>query len=390
MLTVLLFTKCTGTGLDDTTEKNIAENIVTLKFSIGESSLPDEFLIAQPKKLIVDEKNRVLVFDERKIKVFDENGEPLKIVGGPGEGPGEFGPYMRNLSISSSGYLLTRESSSYSLFSPDYEFIDKRLFTGGLPFFETLKNRYNLEQGSIEDMRLFNESEFIIYAEDINPFTYNDEGNYHHFLFYVKENDVREIVVYKMVNTVTFRTKNSFSSSSYGYLGKLYYSILPDDRIIYTHTGWDSEIRDGEGYLTWHIVNKDGSGEKLFEWRYTPELIEESFIDDITFGNSENARLGQFEKRVKDMLREKRYKAPVSGILTDRNFLFIESFRIADKKTVYDFDVIDTDTGDYLNSFTIDFMAHQIQNGFIYRLFPGNKNEFARIDVYKIDPKVYH
>lgn len=387
---LILFIKCSGGDTSNTVSRNIIDNALTLELTIGEENLPDEYLIARPRRLIVDNDNRILIFDERSIKIFDENGSPVKIVGGPGEGPGEFGEILRNLSISLNGYLLVQERNSYSLFSPEHGFIEKKLFAT-LPYYDYLKDNYKIDLNWSVEFKLIGDNGFIISANDQYPANYNDDGVYFHHLFYEDNESLLELVSYKKVNSVTVRRGSSYGSTSLSQLGNMYYSLLPNARILYTHTGFDSEIRDGLGYLTMHVIDKDGSNKKIFEWEYNPILIEESYIDNYKIGLSfNNERPLEAENKIKDMLREKKYEAPVPEIFIDGNYLFIAMGRKSSRpNNVYDIDVLNVETGEYLSTFAVDFSPEYIKNGYLYRRFTGNEKEFARIEKYKLDPKVY-
>lgn len=387
---IILFIKCSGGDTSNTVSKNIIENALTLELTIGETNLPDEYLIARPRRLIVDDNNRTLVFDEQRIKVFDSNGKPLEIFGGPGEGPGEFRGGAINLSISSNGFLLVQEFISYSLFSPEHDFIEKKQFAN-LPHYDYLKNNFKIDLNWLGDFKLIGDNGFIISADDQYPANYNDDGVYFHYLFYEDNERLLELVSYKKVNSVTVRRGSSYGSTSLGQLGNMYYSMLPNDRILYTHTGFDSEIRDGIGYLTMYVIDKDGSNKRSFEWAYKPVLIEESYIENYKIGlKLNNERPLEAENKIKDMLREKKYEAPVLVILIDGNYLFVAIGRKSDDiNIIYDIDVLNVETGEYLSTFAVDFYPEQIKNGYLYRRFTGNEKEFARIEKYKLDPKVY-
>lgn len=388
---LILFIKCSGGDTSNTVSKNIIENALTLELTIGETNLPDEYLIARPRRLIVDDNNRILVFDETRLKVFDSNGSPERIIGGPGEGPGEFREGVRNLSISSTGYLLVQEYRSYSLFSPDYEFIEKRRMVT-LPYTGMLKNDYNVDSRRLTHFSIINENEFVFLGDDQYPANYNDDGVYFHYLFYEDNESLLELVKYDKVNSVTARRGGSSGSVSLPQFGVLYYSLLPNERILYTHTGFDSEIRDGIGYLTMYVIDKDGSNKRSFEWAYKPVFIEESYIENYKIGlKLNNERPLEAENKIKDMLREKKYEAPVLVILIDGNYLFVAIGRKSDDiNIIYDIDVLNVETGEYLSTFAVDFYPEQIKNGYLYRRFTGNEKEFARIEKYKLDPKVYN
>lgn len=396
ILVFLLFFYC-GSDVDvQTVEIEPLTDVLTLELSFGDEKTIDknEFLIAQPRYIQVNDSGDIYVYDEDRIKVYDEKGQAMNIIGGPGEGPGEFGIFFRDLSLSSSGYLLVQERSSYSLFSPEHKFIEERQLRT-LPYYNSLKNDYKVDMVTmgLRGIRFYvlNEKELVISADDLNAANYNEENNYNHYLFCAYEDKLVELVSYKKVNSVAARREGSFGVSSVPYLGNFYYSILPGNRIVYTHSGLESEIRNGIGYMTFHIINKDGSGKLSFEWMYTTEEIEKSYIDNYEIGITLSGyKPKEAENRIKKMLREKKFKAPFTDILSDGTTLFLLKSQMEGDSSYYIVNVIDTESGAHLSSFRTDLSISNIKDGYAYKISDYYQtNEFPEIEKYKINPAVY-
>jgi hypothetical protein len=67
-----------------------------LDLRITDENLPDGMFFENPMEMTCDEAGNIYVVDYRAhhIKKFDSSGKFLKVLGGEGEGPGEFnGPY---------------------------------------------------------------------------------------------------------------------------------------------------------------------------------------------------------------------------------------------------------------------------------------------------------
>jgi hypothetical protein len=118
------------TGSEQKATDGTQSPILTLVTSFGDENLPSEYLLAYPMQLQVNEKNDIYIFDEQKIKVYDSSGKPKCIIGGPGEGPGEFGNSFNVVTISPTGFITAGYTPSfhnlvYNIFNPDNFLVKK-------------------------------------------------------------------------------------------------------------------------------------------------------------------------------------------------------------------------------------------------------------------------
>lgn len=98
----------------------LAEELV-----IGQAENPDE-AFSEVGTFVVAEDGTVFVLDskDRKIKAFDRNGKFLRLIGKPGEGPGELG-LPTGVQFTPDGELMVEDATNrrLSFFKPSGEFI---------------------------------------------------------------------------------------------------------------------------------------------------------------------------------------------------------------------------------------------------------------------------
>ncbi|MDH7513018.1 MAG: 6-bladed beta-propeller [Clostridiales bacterium] len=102
---------------------------VTIKLTeelvIGLSDNPDEAL-SEVGLFVVDKDGNLFVVDskDRKVKAFDRNGRFLRLIGKPGEGPGELG-MPTGVQFTPAGELMVEDATNrrLSFFKPSGEFI---------------------------------------------------------------------------------------------------------------------------------------------------------------------------------------------------------------------------------------------------------------------------
>ena len=122
---IALFFNCSGIPELQLSNSEPLTDVLTLELSFGEEGLPDEYLLVYPSSISPGDNGELYVNDERRIKVYDNNGEPKVILGGPGEGPGEFRSTFRTY-VSSEGNLATPYTGNLqvvNIFSKDHTFI---------------------------------------------------------------------------------------------------------------------------------------------------------------------------------------------------------------------------------------------------------------------------
>ena len=106
---------------------------LTEDLTVGGGGSPDESL-SQVSTFIVDGTGVIFALDfkEQKIKVFDKTGKFLRLIGRPGQGPGELG-MASGIQLMADGTLVVEDATNRRLaqFKPSGEFI-KNISTSGM------------------------------------------------------------------------------------------------------------------------------------------------------------------------------------------------------------------------------------------------------------------
>lgn len=258
--------------LDQTSEMQPPlTDVLTFELSFGAEDLPDEYLLAMISisllvhyVVTVDNENNVYVFDENRLKVYDENGKPKAIIGGPGEGPGEFLPTFFNRAmptVGPNGYITVFNfglNTFYNMYGPQHKFVKrvnkKPMVTG---------KRHNCKVITI------NEDEYIGEVFENHP-----KGNLLTRTFsieYSKNEEKITVASYDIATDVIYRGDHKSLPNT----GDLFWDLLPGRKVIYTHTRQD-EIYTSEGnFYIIHIYDLDSGERKVFKKRFTPVTLDD-------------------------------------------------------------------------------------------------------------------
>jgi len=369
-------------------------------------SLPKEYLLAFPYSFDVDNNNNVYVFDEKKIKVYTPDGNPKAIIGGPGQGPGEFYGSAGGINIGPQGFIKANAQTSssigykYNLYNPLYKFI--KIFT--------IENKRFLS--SSNKIIFINENEYVI-TED------SDE---------IKDNFIItkfSLILYKKTEKTSIA---AYSIPTFVVLGHLYmefpfpsefcWSIAPDNSVYYSFIGKD-EIQSTSGnFYIIHQYIPFTSQSKEFKFSYSPISLKEN--DKISNGWGAKSTLGFSEEATEkklqalyDKLVDKlnvKYKNAVRNIVFDNYTAFVIREKINEDNSVnvemtesrtgkifthkeYPeilVDIIDLKTVKLLNSLYLpkEISKSVIKNGYLYSL-GTNDDGYYCIKKYRINPEAY-
>jgi len=381
---LLLFTQCTSeTVVPGIETPPPLENVLTLELSFGadEENIKEEFLLAIPYGIEVNDDNDILVTDENRIKIFDSDGKEKMIIGGTGEGPGEFS-YIRKPFLSPTGYLTVndgRTAEEFNLFSPEYEFLSRLRFMF-LPSCKIVKQRYNytgIELGQPFKIVSMDEKERIFSANASRG--RGDSGQKFDILVYDRPDTTLLLAEYIETNSIVV----GIGGHTFPNLGRLLWEVLPDRRILYIHTGHDKILSDNKATYILNVVSMDNLETNHIKHTYTPIEISDS-------------DMGEYKKfpdlkPVADFLKEKKYWAPLQKLLIDGYTLFALTLKNNEKGEIFT-DVFDLQSGTYMKSVYFPeyfkFEIEIIKNGYAYRT-AKNEEGFYIIEKYKIDPAVY-
>jgi len=398
---------CLSILLGQTPQKPL-ENVFTLELSFGDKDVPSEYLLVQPSRIVVNEAGDIYVFDEYKIKVFDKNGKPKAIFGGRGQGPGEFEGRGLRLFISPEGWLTVSERNSWSVFSPANKLISKNVFSSSV-IFNTLKNDYNISTGAGgagQAIFVLNDKELIVNGNTASEEYYNEAGEYYDYLFYANLNKVSIISQYRNTDTFFFSTGGGGEIiAGLTHVGNFRFAVLPDSRILYTHTCHDVKYTSNTAQLTFHIISPAKNMKSEFSFTYKPEAIPDSVIKSyepstVEKRNNESAkRMNQTPSKMSEeqkkmyndivnLLKQKKYLPLFTAMQSDGVYLLLRC-SYSDKKMSL-IRVINAETGKEVSNFIQPsyFFIGTIKNGYAY-LSTTPRDGYPIVQKYRIDPRVY-
>ena len=392
----LPFFYCSSDVDVQTEEMQPLTDVLTFELSFGDEKTieKDEFLLARPGGMAVNDKEDIFVMDEGRIKVFDKNGKEKIIIGHPGQGPGEFGSSVLPR-ITETGYIFAAVDNSYrayNIFDPDYNFVEcKNLHYSGLR--EKLTEEHNWTFGTFavfRDAYAYSPEE-LLFTVSADERIEGKRTNSIYAIVFMKDKDVKTIYAAKFpVEKINIDTEK----------GRFYYGLLRERRVIYTFAPEHKTFENGKWFYSLFIYDLKTHEQTEIKKAYTPVAIPDSIIYrplDVPDGIPEdllNQAKEKAKERSKKLEKLKVYPA-VKNLITDGNFIFVFTFEY-DKEKGQVVDIFDSATGKYIHSayfprwvsiLTVsDYSC--IKNGSIYRM-KAPLDEFAIIEVYKIDPAVY-
>ena len=372
------------------TEQKPLENFLTLVLSFGDKDIPDEYLLARPQNIAVNNAGDIYIFDESRIKIFDKTGKPKKIIGRPGQGPGEFDRYLTSMYFDQNGYLWVIERNYYSLFSPEDKLINKYNIPNNNAI-RNLKYQYTLsldKSFGSSPIIFLNENEIIIASDDVS--FEKDNNEYYDYLFYINKNQVTQLAKYKKVDTFVLKQKDSNSKSSISILGSFFCAVLPNNNIVYTHTFNDVMFEKATATLTFHIISLPDNKKRDFKISYPLQEFPKSTYDNSDPSKQEPGSSKFYIEQLKfNALKKRKYQPPFASLYNDGNYFFLEN---EDEKEIGYVQVINMETGKTVSHIKMPelsgYLYRCIKNGYSYRI-AQEKDEYPRIEVYRIDPKVY-
>ena len=371
-------------------------DVLTLEWTFGGEYDPhkEEYLLAQPNGFAANDKGDIFIGDELSIKVFDKNGNEKRIIGRQGQGPGEFMSFLGyawpKLYISPEGFFTVLERSDiYHLFSPEYLFLIKRNLDNNQKLKALFKDFNLFPDPRVNDLISVNENEriFTISTDDINKRRGLDAQRYDLLVY---ENSDTIFAIQKLSST-NYIPLPSWGFSS-GELGIFRWYLLPEHRLIYTHTGYDIQMNKSESRYILHILSLDTFQETHISHPYIPIAFPDSLINSFNWDRTPEEK--RDAKIIREHYKKVKYFAPIQKIIADGNYVFVFTYQ-KNVKNDYFTDIFDASTGKYVHSVyfpqwvAISYLDQTtIKGGYVYRL-KAPRDEFAEVHKYKIDPVVY-
>lgn len=381
-LLIFLFIYCgTETDVGTFEQPTPLTDVLTLEMTIGSEKLPDKYLLVHPSEVCVNNDGDIYIADEKKIKVFDYSGKPKTILGGPGQGPGEFGPESVSFSftISPQGYITEMHKQMinifYNIFRQDHSLMESRASFDN-PLFN--KYREELKKGwtSFTTLIALDESHFV-YS------TYGPiDGSRRYTLDYVKPEDDITVASHKIEWGRTIVPDVSF----------FFWELLSDEKLVYTCSETDVVMNDNNAEYILNLFSLETGRTSKMSHFFIPGEYPEAYKEEILNrfkDEAERMRLPVDERTpaAKETLKKTRFKAPISGLLTDGVYIFV--FRTTKNKSGEIMtDVFDSNRGKYIVSAYFPFIPSYIKNEHAY-MIDSPANEFPTVKKYKINPAVY-
>jgi len=371
------------------TSPQLLKNVFKLELEFGANDLPNEYLLVEPHGLAVHPNGDVYVFDEGRIKVFENTGKPKKIIGRPGQGPGEFeaGKLEIEMVISPSGFLTVHERHIISTFDPNNKFLDRF----NIVFMPHSKEFYSTSNSTAYTYILPEKD--VLLSSGHNANRLNPNKPYYEFLYIDKDGNSKEIVKYEVTGIFPFSSGRGGGDISNDLLGRLYFALLPNKRIVLSHSNHDVVRQEPLGKYILHIIDFNGVKERDIVQTFIPELIPVPNKPRNT--SNWSAEEKQAREDLYNMIKKLKYKSPFHNIVTDRNYIFVINQSYAQSKYYY-IDVFDGELGKLISHFEAEKSSETYKNNFSYVFANGfayerntNKDGFKIIRIYRINPQVY-
>lgn len=372
-------------------------DVLTLELSFGDEKTidKDEFLLARPFGPFIGGNGDIIVSDESSLKVYDKDGNPKKIIGRPGQGPGEFRriPFAH---IMENGTMSVTDDGWLSLYNPDYSFIDTKDFNND-ELYKNLAEEKGWGDIVFNGIYACSFDELIIFTQASGPGR-GQERKYYNLILHQHEDKINTII-------------ESFNEAKYndGWQwhriyeeGELVRTLLPERKLAYSEAHRDKVLENGTWYYFIYIYDLDTQEQTQIKKAYTPVAIPDSVIHPEMREGYDGDRIAAWrqnpdgtesvlllkdrDKKRTEVLEELKYYPAIQRIKSDGNLLFAKTYQY-NKGKGYVFEVFDIETGSYLRSVYFSFDP-VIKNGYAYRIYTP-KDGFSVIEKYRIDPAVY-
>ena len=322
----------------------------------------------------------VYIFDEQKIKVYNPDGTARAIMGGPGQGPGEFDSMFMGIgvpvNVSPAGYTAAQRSLSskatFNVYKPDHKFL------------ETFPNKYEtlgMFKGSNLKIAVLSDTSYVgIEAEG------RDDGEYIHTvetLAYYRGEEKTTIATYDKIIGLSpeiYRT-------SVNHVGDLTWDMASPEVVVYSHSRNDVIQNENGFFYTIHTFNLS-TGERA-EIQH-PVLIEPIPVvtPDPVMSRIPRHAINKMNELYQEQFE---FSEPFGKIRSDGAILYVHLKYSADENYTR-FDVFDIEKRCYLR--TVDILIQEtgyiesIKKGNIYTI-GSNTEGFRVVKVYSLPPEVY-
>ncbi|MFC1553940.1 6-bladed beta-propeller [candidate division KSB1 bacterium] len=355
------------------------ENVLKLELEFGAENLPDEYLLNSPDNVLSDNSGKIYVSDSKDpyVKIFDGNGNPLKILGGRGEGPGEFGRRGYTMSLSPQGYFSAFDALYlYNIFDNEYNLIESKQVRT-LPIFSMANTSISSGKALLSKLVPMDKDRRIYNIQ------YSDTGMHYSIYYQGKDGNIERIS-----HIVDDDRKSGIREVWYNT-----WDILPDNSIVISSSEFDVKIEKDKMVYTLRILSpEDGSIDTITRTTGLMEIPAETKEQTIALwkdraDRSKTASSIERYNTIKKHYDNNKYIKPIDKILTDRNYIFVFTPGKNETEKIL-VDVFDSESLSYLRSVDFPFIPMDIQNEYVFNI-QKNSEGFFEVFKYRIDPAVY-
>ncbi|MCP4726057.1 MAG: hypothetical protein GY863_13525 [bacterium] len=377
---LMLFNCGSGTQ-QDTGTKIIEDEILTFDLSFGDNDLPADFLLAKPRNIAVDRENRVYVSDEQRIKIFNPDGTPDKIIGEPGQGPGEFDGFVQ-VFIGPNNLMSIKDVKGISFYDRNLDFINlKRYDLDSTPGLNSVAES--------TDVRLYNISMVTSITDDekIGEFWLRErtKEKKDHIILVHETND-------KFNPIASFNNRTNQKAGglnvAFSHRGRLVFQAY-DNELIYWYPDYRIPEQEEKCHYTINIYSLESSNSRSIKHKYNPAFLPDSLLskyDDLLNSSFTEDFRGETKVLV-DKYKNEKYYGPVKSLYVDKDLIFVvTNLRVQDKG--FFTDIFQLKSGEYLHSVYFPSVPDVIKNGYAYKLLTG-RNVLPTVVKYKISGAAY-
>jgi hypothetical protein len=385
VLIILLISLNCGSNDEKLNTADLPSVLLTKVLSFGSEGVPDEYILAQPRGVAVDKDGNIYVADENRIKVYDEDGMEIRILGSPGQGPGEF-EIIGGLTISPTGLITAKRDfflNSFNLYDSDGAYL-KSFRTGEDKMLSGVSAGLSIASVYSDNEIVFNSS-----VKEENP------GKHVHHLLYLnhKLSDKNRVFAkLSQISCVRLETGSSWTEHSARFQGNLFWRSLPGRKIIYSHSRSEVISEQNKNYYLLHLYSLDTGETTTIKKEYNRRIIPEKYYTPGAIDRWLN-RIKPINQIELDLIKSYPYFEPFKNILADGNTIFVFTDSWNDKKEAQT-DIFDAEKSEYIKSVYFPGLGEYnqlpdvINNGKAYYINSG-KESFTVLDVYSIDKSVY-
>ncbi|MFC1477394.1 hypothetical protein ACFL6L_02895 [candidate division KSB1 bacterium] len=358
-------------------------------YSIGERNMHQgKFIIVYADDPLVDDAGNIIFTDEDYIKIYDAEGNGKKILGGQGQGPGEF-EKEPELFLSPTGYLTAlhygRSLERITLYDREYNFVKDFRYSS------SPKLQRFLRENGYERANIYGTLSF--YALSENEYVYE--------MRFTKDEEMKWAIIHETVDSLYVISHEKYPAgfiaggrkSIGGNFGKQWTYLLPDRRLMFINTDEDVFFNDDSGEITIHFVSLDTHVDEVVKYPLDPVPYPENPLVSIYGEESLKRRRKEWIDETRKRMQKRKYW-PMDWLLVDDNFVFL-FFRqdySGDPSHYYDeitVDLFDAGNMKRLPPFRINGAQSTIRNGKIYKV-GTDKDGFCEIKVYKLNESIYN